>query len=150
MIDRYIIGIDPDTDGSGVAIKDTMNNSLDLKDLKFWELFDFLSEIKSDIKVVRVEASWLIKHNWHAKQKGSAALNANIGSKTGENHQIGKLIVQMCDYLGIKVDEVRPLRKVWKTSTGKISKKEFVALTNWKGNATQEVRDAYLLIHNHK
>jgi hypothetical protein len=147
---KYIIGIDPDAEKSGLAIVNSEDNSFDLKDLDFWALFHYLDKIKSEIKIVRVEASWVIKHNWHTKAKGSAALNASIGSKTGANHQVGKMIVSMCQDLGIEVQEVRPLKKIWKGTGGKISKKEFVELTGWKGNASQEVRDAYLLIHKHK
>jgi len=143
----YVVGIDPDCDKSGLAIKDIATKTFDLHDLTFWELYEFLYNKKEIIKKVRVEASWLIKFNWHAKRKGTAALNANIGSRTGANHQTGKLIVEMCKYLNIDVEEVRPLRKVWKTKSGKISKKEFVALTGWKGTASQEVRDAYLFVH---
>lgn len=144
---NLLIGIDPDCDKNGVAIRNTDTNELQLHDWDFFDLQDFFTLNKNQIKLVRIEASWLIKHNWHAKTKGSSALNANIGSRTGANHQVGKMIVQMCQRSLIVVEEVRPLKKVWKGTGGKISKKEFVELTGWKGNASQEIRDAYLLIH---
>lgn len=144
---KYIIGIDPDCVKSGVAIKNIVSKNFDLKDLEFWSLFEFLNSHKEVIKNVRVEASWLIKSNWHKQVSASAALNASIGSRTGANHQTGKHIVEMCKYLKIPVEEVLPLKKIWKGTDGKISKKEFEMLTGWKAAASQEVRDAYLLIH---
>ncbi|QRE03494.1 hypothetical protein [Flavobacterium psychrophilum] len=142
-----IIGIDPDCVASGVAVKNTPESTLLLYDLDFWGLFQYLKDYKELITLVRIEASWLIGGNWHTKTKGTAALNASIGSRTGANHQTGKLIVDMCKFLNIPFEEVKPLKKIWKGTGGKISKAEFVAITNWKGAASQEVRDAYLLIH---
>jgi Holliday junction resolvasome RuvABC endonuclease subunit len=147
---NLLIGIDPDCEKNGVAIINTETKELSLFDWDFFDLQDYFTLNKNNIKLVRVEASWLISHNWHAKAKGSAALNANIGSRTGANHQVGKMIVQMCKRSVIMVDEVRPLKKGWKTASGKISKKEFVDLTGWSGTASQEVRDAALLIWNFK
>lgn len=144
---NLIIGIDPDCIASGVATKNTIDGGLSLADLSFWDLFQYFNSQKENIKIVRVEASWLIGGNWHTKAKGTAALNASIGSRTGANHQTGKFIVEMCKFLEIPFEEVKPLKKCWKGTGGKISKAEFVAITNWKGPASQEVRDAYLLIH---
>jgi hypothetical protein len=144
---NLIIGIDPDCIASGVATKNTIDGGLSLADLAFWDLFQYFKDNKENIKLVRIEASWLIGGNWHTKKEGSAAYNSSIGSKTGANHQTGKFIVEMCQFLKIPFEEVKPLKKCWKGTKGKISKVEFKELVNWKGPASQEVRDAYLLIH---
>lgn len=144
---NLLIGIDPDCEKSGVAIKHLFEKVLDLKSLNFFDLIDFLEKKKDEIKEVRVEASWLISFNYTSKFANNKAIATKISNKVGENHYVGKLIVEKCKLLGIPVKEVRPLRKVWKGTNGKISKVEFVALTNWKGPANQEERDAYLLIH---
>lgn len=137
---KIIIGIDPDIDKSGVA----SNNGKDkeLLNLTYFELFEYLKEKQGIYEhiLVLVEAGWLNKSNWHKDEKGSAALNAKIGKHTGENHQVGKKIVEMLQYLKIKYKEIRP------TST-KLNAKVFGMITGIKTRTNQEMRDAYMLIH---
>jgi len=144
---NLLIGIDPDCDRSGVAIKYLNEKVFDLKLFSFFDLLDFLESKKDLIKEVRVEASWLISFNYTAQFGFNNAVKNKISNKVGENHNVGKLIVEFCKRKQIIFKEVRPLKKKWKGTNGKISKKEFVELTGWKGPASQEERDAYLLIH---
>ncbi|MBE99333.1 hypothetical protein [Flavobacterium coralii] len=140
-----IIGIDPDTNKSGVAIKDDLG--IELKTLKFFELFDLLKGNATRIRKVRIEASWLIKSNWHKKVKGSAAVNARIGNHTGSNHETGRKIVEMCQYLKIPYDEVKPLKKIWKGPDKKITHEELSRMVpNLPNRTNSEQRDACLLI----
>lgn len=139
-----LIGIDPDVDKSGVAVKAGRNYIL--QTLSFFQLYDFLNANKADIKTVRVEASWLIKHNWHKKNNGSSAINANIGNSTGRNHETGRKIIEMCKHLGIAYEEVRPLKKIWKGPDGKITHQELSKIINVPNRTNQEQRDAVLLI----
>ena len=140
-----IVGIDPDTLKSGVATK--TKGSISLYSLSFFQLFDFLSKNRESITNVRVEASWLIKHNWHAKLKGTAAINTSIGNDAGRNHETGRKIVEMCVYLEIPYQEVKPLKKIWKGPDKKITHQELAMLIPGIPKRTnQEVRDAALLI----
>lgn len=139
------IGIDPDVDKSGVAAKKNRNN-IDLKALTFFQLFDYFQANREDISLVRIEASWLIKGNWHKKAQGSAAINAAIGNSAGANHETGRKIVEMCEYLSIPYELVRPLRKCWKGTDGKITHKELLQFTALPSRTNQEMRDACLLI----
>lgn len=139
-----LIGIDPDVDKSGVAAKS--NRTIQLQSLKFFDLFDFLRVNKESITKVRIEASWLIKHNWHTKANGSAAINARIGNNAGSNHEAGRKIVEMCQYLSIPFEEVKPLKKLWKGKDGKITHDELARLTQLPKRTNQEERDACLLI----
>lgn len=146
------IGIDPDVERSGVAVKHA-HNGITVMTLKFFELFDYFAQHKESIKKVRIEASWLIKHNWNKKASGTAAVNARIGNMTGANHEVGKKIVEMCQYFSIPYEEVKPLTKRWKGSNGKITHEELqrvLAANNYlptlPKRTNQEQRDACLFI----
>lgn len=138
-MDKTVVGIDPDIDKSGVAlIKD---KKVTLLNLTFFELFDFFN--KEDPSLVIVEAGWLNKGNWHTKDKGSAAINAKIGNNTGRNHETGRKIVEMLEYLKIPCLEKKPTQS-------KLNAKLFGMITKIKTKTNQEQRDAYMLIHNLK
>ena len=78
------IGIDPDLDKSGIAVWESQNEILTLKNLSFWQLFDLLSTNRDRIVVVRIEAGWLnFKSNWHnryrqTKEAGEAISTGKI------------------------------------------------------------------------
>lgn len=138
---KILVGIDPDVDKSGYAEK--IGDTITLKNLTFFELFDRLKLIKLqgfDKILVVVEAGWLNKSNWHKKEKGSAALNAKIGSDTGANHEVGKKIVEMLEHLDIEHKLVKPTKS-------KVNAKLFKMMTGVKQRTNQEQRDALLLIH---
>lgn len=139
-----LIGIDPDVTKSGVAAK--LQSGISLYTLTFFQLFDFLKAHKEQITNVRIEASWLIKHNWNKKATGTAAINANIGNAAGRNHETGRKIVEMCQYMSIPHQEVMPLKKMWKAKDGKISHEELARIITLPKRTNQEQRDAALLI----
>ena len=141
---RVLIGIDPDVEKSGVGYINGLN--IGLMNYTFFELFDFLKGLKEDYYnklFVVVEGGWLNKGNWHTKNKGSAALNAKIGQHTGANHEVGKKIVEMLEYLEIKHKIVRPTKS-------KMKARVFKMITKIDQQTNQEQRDAYMLIHGLK
>ena len=153
-----VIGIDPDVDKSGVAFLMVENRIIEVFNLTFADLLDYLRETRDFLTregryfVVVVEAGWLNKAHWHVGKGGSAARSAAIGNHTGRNHEVGRKIVEMCRHYGIEVVEQPPLRKMWKGRDGKITNEELQRLaiitdkTNHITNKTnQEVRDAALL-----
>ncbi|WP_313515611.1 hypothetical protein [Sphingobacterium sp.] len=141
-----IIGIDPDVDNNGIAIYQRENKKLELYALSFFQLFDLLALKKELIKEVIVEASWLIKKsNFHNETKG-VRVSSKIGSKTGANHEVGRKIIEMCEYLKIPCQGIKPLKKRWKGRDGKISHEEFFKLTGFSSSTNQEKRDAGLLV----
>lgn len=134
------IGIDPDVDKSGVAYYERKTKIIELSNLTFFQLFDYLNFCKSkgEFKVV-VEAGWLNKSNWHKVDKGSSSINAKIGQRTGANHEVGKKIVEMCEYLEIEFKLVKPTRK-------KLDSASFNKITGTIGRTNQEQRDAGMLV----
>ena len=143
---RILIGIDPDITKSGVALIN--GDKKELYNLNFFELFDFFNQVlsqkgKSEEILIVIEAGWLNGGNWHTKNKGSAALNAKIGNNTGRNHETGRKIVEMCEYLEIPFKLLRP-------TTSKLKAKIFKSITKIEGRTNQETRDAMMLIFNMK
>lgn len=143
---KIFIGIDPDVDKSGVAYYVSSNKKLTLKSLTFFDLLEYLKKVKknfSDVENVKltvvIEGGWLNKSNWHVVKNGTAAVNAKIGSHVGENHEVGRKIVEMCQYLNINHIVVTPRRT-------KVKEEYFKMLTGYKARTNQEKRDAALLV----
>jgi hypothetical protein len=93
--------------------------------------------------VVVVEAGWLNTiSNYHT---AAGRRGQRIAKNVGANHQVGKIIVQMCKSYGIEVVEQRPLKKMWHGKDGKITREELAAFTGLKEQNNQEERDAALI-----
>lgn len=141
-----IIGIDPDIRKSGVAILDTRTKALELKSLSLPNLMVELTQYQAreDILVV-VEAGWVNKiTNYHTGAYGRA--NNRIAYSVGCNHQIGKDIIDICDYFAINVLHKPPLRKIWRGNDRKITHEELSQfIPNLPKQTNQEERDACLL-----
>ncbi len=158
MKNSYIIGIDPDTDKSGLAVIDTEKKVAHLDTLPFPNLIDRVNNLYREASydfrdpVVIVEASHLIaKSNWHEKQ---GKRGEKIAKNVGACHQTGKLIIEMLKFKGCTVIEQRPLRKCWKGVNGKITHEEIKELFNnigfdFPNKSNSEVRDAALIALNY-
>lgn len=148
---RYqnVIGIDPDCDKSGVAFLHTSSRKLEIKNLSFPLLLEYLKYCKQysvsngETYIVVVEAGWLNKKSCYHKAQGRGA--EKIAKDVGANHETGRKIIEMCRYLGVNVDYIAPLRKCWKGPEGKITHKELAAFTGIGGRTNQDERDAALL-----
>lgn len=133
---HMIIGIDPDLEKSGVAVKS--KDGLRLLNLTFVELKDLIEKECAVIKKVVVEAGWLnTKSNFRNIQ--SRLVAERTAKNVGENHATGKLIVQLIKSMGIPVVEIKPYRS-------KLNADDFNRITGWTGRTNQEQRDAAMLI----
>jgi hypothetical protein len=134
-----LIGIDPDVNKSGVARYNKLNKELGLTTLTFFELFDYLSYEKGkiDIKIL-IEAGWLNKSNWHTENKNKY-ISTMIGNRTGANHETGRKIVEMCEYLKLKYELIIPKKS-------KVNHEYFKKLTGITSKTNQEERDAAMLV----
>jgi hypothetical protein len=146
-----IIAIDPDVKKSGVAYLNPTSRQLEVATLSFPELIDYLifSKIKSDEHkepfIVIVEAGWLNHSNWHTNKNDNVRTASIKGAAVGRNHEIGRKIVEICEYYKIDVLPVRPLKKIWKGADGKITQEELTQITGLMGKTNQDGRDAALL-----
>lgn len=140
---NIFIGIDPDVEKSGVAFYERESKHLELSNLTFFEVFDYFAFLKQNKKennlTVVIEAGWLNKSNWHIKLSQNNNVSAQIGQRTGANHEVGKKIIEMCKYLELKYEIVKPTKS-------KISHEMFKKLTNIVGKTNQEQRDAGMLV----
>lgn len=134
------IGIDPDTDKSGVAIYNTGTKKLkEVKALSFWDLIDELDSWTIPIHVI-IEAGWLIKKsNWHTSQGQTKAVGETIAKNVGANHQVGKLIEKFCIQENIEYTLREP--------RGKVTDETFKKLTKWTEKTNQDMRDAAMLVY---
>ena len=138
---KLLIGIDPDIEKNGVCLYYS-KDYFELLNLKFFKLFDklnFLKDCENLSIEVYIEAGWLNKSNWHRVVNGSSAMNANIGLRTGANHEAGRKIVEMCEYLRLKHNLIKPTKS-------KVDAKGFEQITKYKGRTNQEQRDSCLLV----
>jgi hypothetical protein len=145
---NYIIGIDPDCDKSGVACVSVQEKKLlSLDNFRFPSLLSYLEIFsKSNDCLVVVEAGWLNESNWHLNSRDSKSVAAAKGNSVGRNHETGRKIVEMCKHYGIAVSEVRPLKKCWSGTNGKITHREIEQfITGFPNQSNQETRDAALL-----
>lgn len=148
---QNVIGIDPDIGKSGVGFLEVATRKLEVSTLSFPALMDYFDHVvetkleTGESVIVVVEASWMMKSNWHLKFGSQKEYAAATGYKVGQNHQTGKLICEMARAKGLEVLEHAPLRKCWKGKDGKITADELQQITGLIGRTNQESRDAALL-----
>lgn len=135
------MGVDPDIKKSGFAYMDN-GKLITLDNLPYCPLCYRLATVKAKARergrrlMVTIEAGWLIKKsNWHPSQ-GRAA--EKIAKNVGENHAVGKLIAEYCEYWNVPYELVKP--------RGKIKHNQFKKITGWIERTNQETRDAAMLI----
>lgn len=151
---QSVVAIDPDVDRNGLACLEIASNVLTIQTLPFPQTLEYLSAFKETDKnavVVLIEAGWLNHTHWHGKWGDSARVIAAKGNSVGRNHEVGRKIAEMCEYWKIPYKLVKPLKKVWKGTDGKITATELERLlvaNNIKfsfKHSNQEVRDSVLL-----
>ena len=144
-----IIAIDPDKDKSGVAFLKSKTRLLEVTNLTFPLLLDYLQRVKgmydnrNESLIVVVEAGWMVrKSNFHDAQGHRAE---KIAKDVGANHETGRKIIEMCNHYGIEVVQHPPLVKCWKGKDRKITHEELASFTGLMGRTNQDARDAALL-----
>lgn len=139
---NYEIGIDPDTQKSGVCIWDKELKTIVMaKALPFFEVIELLATYKLDKSkkmIVRIEAGWLNKKsNFHGGKTDN--IKQRIAKNVGANHQIGKLFEEYCTRVGINYSLEKPTTAKW--SREECQRYTGLALKN------QDVIDAVRLVY---
>lgn len=65
---------------------------------------------------------------------------ATKAQRVGMNKQYSKLLIEYCNRIGLKINEIRPY-------LSKLNAKEFAALTKWEGRTNEHNRDAARLVY---
>jgi len=140
---KILIGIDPDTEKNGVAMK--VNKQFLLYNFDFFTLYQVLKELKESEQItdteikVYVECGFLNKGNRHFKEQESMQFNGKISERVGANHETAKKICEMCESLKLDYEQVRPTKS-------KINSIKFKEITGYEKRSNQEQRDALMLI----
>ena len=147
---KYLLGVDPDIEKSGLSVLSLSTKRIDLYSLPFPKLLEFLKDSQVILPglCVYVEAGWLESNSNHHGVTGRRG--QKIAKNVGSNHQTGRHIVEMCKHYGIDVEEVRPLKKSWKGPHGKITQEEIeYFIPGFPSRSNQETRDAALICWYH-
>lgn len=75
----------------------------------------------------------------HARYGQSKRSGERIAKNVGENHAIGKKLVEMAKYYDLEVVEIRPTKS-------KLNAEQFNKITGWQGRTNQEQRDVAMLV----
>lgn len=149
MKHENVIAIDPDKEKSGVAFLKVKTRQLEVTNLSFPLLLEYLQHAKAkrdetgESLIVVVEAGWMNKKScFHAAQGKQAE---KIAKDVGANHETGRKIIEMCEHWGIEVLPHIPLLKCWKGKDRKITHEELASFTGIMGKTNQDARDAALL-----
>ena len=147
---RVIMGIDPDSNKSGIAV---MRNGVlcELLNLNVIQLYDWLKaneklSIKNNEIVIAMEnpkgsSSSAYKHKYDM----NSAVNAKISEKVGMVKQAQASIEQMAEALKIPVVLYKN-SSMWKNAVGKQS---FEALTGWTARSNEDTRSAAYFSYIH-
>lgn len=150
---KYLcIGIDPDVDKSGFAIWNKQERKFEsIEALALPDMMTRLQELKGQIKIVVLEAGFLDAGNRHVEYipKGAKIRNplryaAQSGERTGANHQRGKDIAEILEWMGIPYRLQKPMSpNLWKEDA-----EYFKMVTGWPKVTNREKRDAGMLVFN--
>lgn len=157
---RYFVGIDPDTDKSGLVLVDKQERRIvSAEALELPALVDHLRMIAQEHDGERDKVLVIIEDsdtsiNWHVERllkSGYPLIKklreaAAIGRSAGMCHATLRHIQQFAESAGLPVMMQRPLRKCWRGHDGKITQVEAEQfMTGLPKRTNQEVRDAALL-----
>lgn len=155
---RYIIGIDPDIERTGVALVDREARRLEYAGaLTFTDCVKYLDGIAAmypneQVEVVIEDSD--TSTNWHVQKlmangqplRSKLYLAAAIGRSAGLCHATARHLREYAESCGLRVRMQKPLKKCWKGKDGKITQVEAAQfMPGLPKRCNQEVRDAALI-----
>lgn len=145
---RYILGIDPDLEKSGIALLDRQRGEfLKVSAVSFVEMSLILRgdvPDKDDITIVLEDSD--LSTNWHVNPRDNVHVAAAKGRSIGMCHATARHIKELAEYYQLPVVQMKPLRKCWKGPNKKITHDECKQfMRNLPTRTNQEMRDAALL-----
>lgn len=136
----YYIGIDPDVNKSGFASWNKPTKTLtQVTTVSFFDLFDTLNDsLRLNLFpiVMHIEGGWLNEKSNFRQIAGTKTAGERIAKNVGANHQIGKLIIEMCIYLNISFIVRKPITPRF------ANQKYFKLVTGWQKQTNADARSA--------
>ena len=137
---RVVIGIDPDSKASGVAVY--INGNLDnLRCMELTKIYEMLKFINVAINQIEIHIENVCANNAVFMPKGSKNPIAEAkarGRTLGMCQQVQTEIERMAAHFDIPVVKHK-ISKAWKSTD---SKKQFEAATGWKQRSNEDTRSA--------
>ena len=125
---RYILGIDPDLEKSGIALLDRQRGEfLKVSAVSFVEMSLILRgdvPDKDDITIVLEDSD--LSTNWHVNPRDNVHVAAAKGRSIGMCHATARHIKELAEYYQLPVVQMKPLRKCWKGPDRKITHEELI------------------------
>ena len=145
---RYILGIDPDLEKSGIALLDRQRGEfLKVSAVSFVEMNLILrgdAPDKDDITIVLEDSD--LSTNWHVNPRDNVHVAAAKGRSIGMCHATARHIKELAEYYQLPVVQMKPLRKCWKGPNKKITQAEAEQfMIGLPKRTNPEMRDAALL-----
>ena len=157
---RWFVGIDPDTDKSGLVLVDKQECRVVYAGaLNFPDLMTHLRMIEQEHNAEKERVLIIIEDsdistNWHVNKllcngqplRDKLRTAAAIGRSAGMCHATLRHLRECAEALGLSTRMTKPLRKFWKGKDGKITQAEASQfMPGLPKRTNQEVRDAALL-----
>lgn len=147
MINNWI-GIDPDSDKSGVCF--VCGKNISVTKYSFSSIvYNLIPQLtKKNNYCIIIEASWKIKHIYNRYRGFSTNIASNIAMKVGRNHAVGEKILECAKANNLIIKEVLPLTK---DENAKLSHLMLMQIIQNRGfvplfkNTNQDERDAISL-----
>lgn len=127
---KYIIGCDPDSNKSGIALYEN-GKLVDLECLplvKIYQSFEKLKGIDAELHIENIHGQ---KGVWHKGGNGAAR-------KVGRCEQVQIEIERIAEHFGIKVIRHK-VSSAWKSQEGKA---QFENITGWTASSNEDSRSA--------
>lgn len=139
-MNKFVIGCDPDSKAHGIAIYE-YGKLTELHNLQLIELYTLIKNLKQFGKViVSIEDNNAISAIYAGRfgNKDSQAVKSKKAQHVGMCKQAQIEVERACKELGVEAIQWKP-SKLWKDQDGK---KQFEAVTGWKGRSNEDTRSA--------
>lgn len=137
---KFVIGIDPDSKLHGVAIYED-GKLTEMANIELIVLYTLIKNLNKFGKVViSIEDNNAISAIYAGRfnNKDSQAVKSKKAQHVGMCKQAQIEVERACESLGVEIVRQKP-SKQWKDQDGK---KQFEAVTGWKGRSNEDTRSA--------
>lgn len=138
-----IIGIDPDSDKSGVATYED-GQLVFLQMLDFYSLFKFCQVKTRQGYAIVIEDVTYHKAIYAKKSSKNPRVNAAIGKSVGQCQGMYKCLLNMLEHIGAEVFVFKPLQGTAKAT--KTNADLFNKITGWREKSNPDTRDAAMIV----